>query len=515
MPNRLGSAAKREQKADEKVRKAEEKFNESVAAKQRKLEKKAQRLAEKKSIVANQFDAVEETLLPAAHETRVRNDLGRNASMEGIAYQLDCVKGIVLSDKTNMNSESDRNVSMDVMPIDVLVQCMTGEEFWLTPLPDISIAALKDMLSEVWGIPPACQRLLVDCTMLLDSELLHHRVRENDNVLNVTAVVVIGEVREASVLAKLALRGEGLVAAVCDAMGNEDEGTRYQLFVEVRKLAKQEDARAIAVLIEIMNHATLPSTRTEILGTLACIGLHLDQAKDAIIAQLQHPEACVRIAALHAIAHVSTNTSQRTLCVVSECLEDELEEVRFQAVQALINIAETTDSDAVSIEVKKRLAHERSGVRRAAVQALTHIMARGNDQSVCAEILFLPLLQDYDPDVRAAVVQAIDHIAPQGSQVAFGALVGVLFDSDWCVRQLTLRALRRFERPDIRSLILSAGPYLYHQDAMMRCTAVEALGTIKDSLMDQDVLSSLKCLFMDNDVLVSSAVSRLLGECLQ
>ena len=70
MPNRLGSAAKKERKADEKVRNAEEKFKELQASRQRKIEKKIRRLVEKKSAVSCQLDDAPEIVLSTADETQ-------------------------------------------------------------------------------------------------------------------------------------------------------------------------------------------------------------------------------------------------------------------------------------------------------------------------------------------------------------------------------------------------------------------------------------------------------------
>merc|ERR1719210_2007080 len=106
----------------------------------------------------------------------------------------------------------------------------------------------------------------MDCTLLRDSELLCHHLKDVDKIMTCTAVVVLGEIREPAVLAKLVVRGtEGVLNAVFDALGSEDDGTRYEMFIELCKIAKHGDARVIAVLIAIMNSATLPSIRTEIL----------------------------------------------------------------------------------------------------------------------------------------------------------------------------------------------------------------------------------------------------------
>jgi HEAT repeat protein len=500
MPNRL-SLAKRESKAEEKVRKAEAHFKELAEAKQRKIERKAQKLADKKAMVAGEVDDAWVDVNPTAEESEwlaqqsadLDEELHWNASVGGVPI--------------------DRNANAEAVPIDLRVHCMTGEEFWLTPLLDTSVADLKSMLSEVWGILPACQQLLMDCTMLRDSDLLSHHVQDRENVAECTALVVIGELRNAGILAKLALRGgEGILDAVFNALGSDDDGMRYQMFTEVRNLATQGDARAITILIEFLNHAAEPSMREEILHSLARVGAQCDPARVAIISQLQQPEACVRIAALQACPHFAANTFEKTIHGVFECLEDELEDVRFQAVQTLAVIASQGHADDIAREVQKRFVHAHGGVRRAAVQALSHIIAQVHDQSGCTETVFLPLLKDCDADVRAAAVQAIDCIVAWHSQQAFEAMISTLFDSDWCVRQLTLRALGRFAHKDPDFLILSAKPYLRHKDAMIRCTAVEALRTVKESWLDEDITSDLEHLLSDNDVLVRSVAAEVLKD---
>lgn len=159
------------------------------------------------------------------------------------------------------------------------------------------------------------------------------------------------------------------------------------------------------------------------------------------------------------------------------------------------------------------------------MQAVAQVIGQGKGQTHCAESIFLPILADCDADVRAAAVQAIDGISH--SQQAFHALVVVLFDDDWSVRQLTLRALKRFQQKDLEFLVVSARSYLRHHDAMIRCTALEALGIAKgslremqpkgllDCLVDEDVLSDFKSLVSDDDALVSSIAVRLLREFAQ
>jgi HEAT repeat protein len=275
------------------------------------------------------------------------------------------------------------------------------------------------------------------------------------------------------------------------------------MFVEVRRLAKHGDARAIAILIEIMNQTTVPSMRAEILDILACMGADSDYAKGAIVAHLQYPEASVRIGALQAFSHFVGNASRIDMCAVFECLEDEREDVRFEAVQVLTHIASKVHRDFVVSEVKKRLAHVSGGVRRAAVQTLSYVTAREHDRSECEETMFIPLLEDCDPDVRAAAVQAID--AAPDNQEAFKGLVAVLFDSDAIVRQLALRALKKVVRKDARFLILSAKPYLRHDHESLRCQAVEALLQVpEEAFMDEDVASDFKRLSSQNDLAARS-----------
>merc|ERR1712008_25286 len=281
------------------------------------------------------------------------------------------------------------------------------------------------------------------------------------------------------------------------------------------KLAKQGDTHAIAVLIEIMTNATLPSLREEVLDSVAFIGAHCDHTKNAIVAQLQQPDASVRIAALQAFSHFAASNPQKSIGTMSECLEDEVEAARFQAVQVLTDVAATGHADVVVWEAKKRLGHASGGVRRAGVQALTSIIAQGGDQSACAEITFLPQLADCDPDVRAAAVQAMYCVDASHTQQAFEGLVTVLFDSNWMVRQLALRTLNSFAQKDAEFLIHAAKPHLRDQDAMIRMAAVKALGMVKESWMDEDVTLDFKRLMSDSDALVRSEVAGVLEDFAQ
>lgn len=473
---------------EKKVRQAESSFKELAAAKQRKAEKKAHRLAERKAAAASELDGAQEALQPTTNEAQV-----------------------ILQQATKLIEASDANAGTEGAPIDILVHCMTGEEFWLTPWLETSVAELKNMLSEVWGIPSVCQQLLVNCTQLHDSELLWHHMKDGDHTMSCTALVVLGEAREPAILAKLAVGGpEGILNTILDVLGSKDDGTLYELFIELRKIAKQGKERAIAVLIEVMNRATLPSIIAAILHDLAYLGSHCEHVQRAVIAQMQQPDVSVRVAALEAVFCFAGNISRTSIHTVSKCLEDEHEQVRFQAVQVLADIAAKGNADDVAWEVEMRLGHKSGGIRRAAVQALSHIIAQGGEQTVCADNILVKLVADCDPDVRAAAVQAIDTVAALHSQQTFEALVAVLFDPDWHVRQLAVRALKRFPQKDIGLLVLSATPYLGHADAMMRLTAVEALSTVIDHSVNKAVASDLKHLLSDNDVLVRSTVASVL-----
>mmetsp|Transcript_118683 Transcript_118683/g.215853 ORF Transcript_118683/g.215853 Transcript_118683/m.215853 type:complete len:488 (-) Transcript_118683:97-1560(-) len=477
MPNRL-SVAKKERRAEEKVRQAEEKFKELAEGKRRKIEKKAQRLAERKAAVAPEPDSVVEVVEPAT-----------KGIQEVVVQQAaEHVKG----------------------KIDVLVQCLTGEEFWLTPSAQDPVTELKNMLAEVWGIPALCQQLLTVCSMLHDTELLCHYVK--DGSMPCTAVIVVHEACPPATLAKLALRGtEGVMNAVFRIM--EDDGARYQFFTELRKISKQGDERVVAVLIEIMKKVSdkLSSAflQAEVLYTLARVGAHSECAQTEVIARLQEASASVRIAALEALCHFAIDTSLGSIRAVAKCLEDDHEDVRFQAVQVLTDIATKGNAQAVVCEVKTRLEHVSGGVRRAAVQAYSHISALGDAESSSTEDIFVRSLADPDPDVRAAAVQAIDCVAPCG-QHTFNALLSVLFDPDGIVRQLTLRALRRFAYKNDGLLIGKTKPFLRHKDPIIRCTAVEALDAVTDFSVDNGVISELHCLLSDGDALVRSTVARVL-----
>jgi len=186
---------------------------------------------------------------------------------------------------------------------------------------------------------------------------------------------------------------------------------------------------------------------------------------------------------------------ERAIAAVSGCLEDEDDDVRVAAVNALCALAAPGDQDVITA-VGGRLEDAVGKVRVAAVEALGELAASGiwlswdqDEDDVIREDVITAVrgrLEDEDDGVREAAVSAICELAAPGDQDVITEVSGLLEDAACNVRAAAVKALGHLaNREDV---ITAVRGRLEDEDDGVREAAVKALGNLAwRHLADQDV----------------------------
>lgn len=347
-------------------------------------------------------------------------------------------------------------------PCKVILYTLAGDSLEL-PLPDdIRVHELKLEVAKHWTIPPLCQKLLHDTTVLPDQMLLctHGNITclnndcdghrsEDPSVLNLTLTVYVDGALEAlndkdskarreavASTTKVASKDyERVTEALCTCCATDPCFLVRQAAEEALiHVARVGDEHIIGVLLARLS---LPdcSDRRVVLKTLARIGqgdLH-EEASTEGAADAAVWDKGLGLAVVEGLTKFTALDQDGGIVALSTCLDDLLPEVQQAAGQALAGVVqdacaaygtlqETKDDHIylkVQMEVSKRLRRNRGMMKLHSLNALVN--AATCDDAV-AILAVSQCLEESEQELRQAAVLGLSQISSIGNVVAAAAV---------------------------------------------------------------------------------------------
>lgn len=299
----------------------------------------------------------------------------------------------------------------------------------------VTFHAVKRYVAELWGIPPVCQKLAVDCAEPQDNELL----------------------------------GD------CSAITNESQIT-VTLITMLRKLYDYVplDDKDRQVAVEFLGRSASPGDK---------------RAVEALLARISDREASVRASAVRGLARIVTSTFDGICKIMHDLvkrLDHEGEVVRRLVVAALKDLAQTAGKPGHDFIVDLvTLATVGSSTWSAAMHVLRDMSKTGSGGRRAEKVIqagitdLLRLLEHRDGEKRRMAVCAMSHIFSKGDRCVFAALGGLLRDSAGLVRSEAVQVLSRHVHQQDHNFKMQVLRYL---DDHSKCREVQHTGLLLSCL---------------------------------
>lgn len=251
----------------------------------------------------------------------------------------------------------------------ITVQNLTGDLLELRCQLQTTVRDLKVQIEQHWGVPPICQKLVRNVTVLDDSkQLVYYMDGEDEPIVNFVKSLdqAYEAARGGSVTRALAaLEAIGDVASIGDeeavatlstyAKTHRDFYLRLAAVRSVARVARRGDPLAIEALVICSE----------------CKGGHIIQD--------------LRVAAVKALAQVAEQGDQRVLTAIHVRMHDEDRMVRLAATKALAQLVQTAEDADVSAG-NAAMADESFMVREAASAMLAAMTMPASFPQTCATV---------------------------------------------------------------------------------------------------------------------------------
>lgn len=302
----------------------------------------------------------------------------------------------------------------------IVVQSVTGTRlrFRMEVAPQTRTIALKTKIEELWHVPPLLQKLVLDDTMLDNSVPLSDYLPPSEDELRISMVVVCDEAFAAL------KRGDNL--AKCAAA---------EALQKVIQSGDQQVVHALAACLQTQDGPV----RLAALRALASMALKGDESA-LKIAQRHGSDVCpdARLVALRMNVHGALHGDRQAALSVLGFLQDQDIVVRQETIKCLSGLSREYDAMILSA-ISELLAHERSEVRQAALEALTIIVSQDKEALFDKVIL---CLSDSDWMVRHAAIEVLPTLAGKRYFQAARAVTRCLADVEVCIRLAAETALQ-------------------------------------------------------------------------
>eukprot|EP00931_Biecheleriopsis_adriatica_P062634 TRINITY_DN37796_c0_g1_i1.p1 TRINITY_DN37796_c0_g1~~TRINITY_DN37796_c0_g1_i1.p1 ORF type:complete len:191 (+),score=39.12 TRINITY_DN37796_c0_g1_i1:341-913(+) len=185
---------------------------------------------------------------------------------------------------------------------------------------------------------------------------------------------------------------------------------------------------------------------------------------------MEHQNSSVRLEALNVLQKLGREDAH-AIRRASSLLGHRMEAVRQTGIRALCMLADGGNADAVQAASRFLQEPSPAPVRGAALQALSKIAAKGDQETMALLSVFT---LDEEQGVRFQAVNAISRLAQKGDVRAVTAVFDCLGDDAPQVRVAALRTLRTIAAPDHR-LLTTVREMLRDEDEMVRDEAADLL----------------------------------------
>ncbi|CAE7901852.1 unnamed protein product [Symbiodinium necroappetens] len=232
---------------------------------------------------------------------------------------------------------------------------------------------------------------------------------------------------------------------------HDHTGRTQELLQHLRQhLIAEGIAKAVRVILETAvedpepltgDRTTFPRLPSDIPAALNVLSARRDNCRSlcTLFSVLKASGSFVRISAMQALRGPAEQGSLEAIAALCGSLEDDCADVREQAVDVLGGIP----TQRFLLEtVAKRLAHEQSHVRVAAVE----LLCRNSDRDGVCDVT-LPYLESLNSGIRQSAIRVLASMATR-SEKAMSGLRERLDDKEMEVRQEALVALCMLESPE-------------------------------------------------------------------
>jgi hypothetical protein len=320
---------------------------------------------------------------------------------------------------------------------------------------------IKHAKEEIWNklqIPQTCQTLLLDGTVLQDSDNPASLCGDVDSLLSVTLVVSPHAAYEALESGSLQMRVKALRDIGYLGLKGGDAGVIA--VVTSLKAHLQDSSRPVTeTAIEVLSQLALKgdtSTRDDIVCALARMALKTvdSRAREVALQALKraskNPDmsAAIRAVINDSIYERSCRQAAQALvqmleardCVpeaIAECLKNSKDSIKHATVHVLAHLPRTCKDRCHSAVIQCGYSSDWA-VRWAAVKALGEVAEKGDECTIKALTYHL---RDCVGHVRMAALKALVHIAKAGDEICIGALVESLEETDTIVKEGAMELL--------------------------------------------------------------------------
>jgi HEAT repeat protein len=292
----------------------------------------------------------------------------------------------------------------------------------------------------------------------------------------------------------------------------------------VTKLAGEANERALDVLAHVVKEDPDSNVRKGALQ--ASTSIRSARTLDVVSSGLRDADAEVRETAVRTLL---ASGDARAIGLLLPALEDPSAKVRWHAAKALdaLGWKSTTDTEQLHRSLALGEFHKLGAMGAAAIAPLMTALKDSDNPNrrLVVEALsqtgdaravqpIIDALKDKEPHVRVAAVEALgrmkepravdgltkalrdqDHLVRAAAANALGkiggataALLPLLKDAQWGVRQATVEALARMREIEAVPSLL---PLLKDKDKDVRCATAEALGQMRDERALQTLIECL------------------------
>eukprot|EP00746_Dinoflagellata_sp_MGD_P006979 gnl/MRDRNA2_/MRDRNA2_113786_c0_seq1.p1 gnl/MRDRNA2_/MRDRNA2_113786_c0~~gnl/MRDRNA2_/MRDRNA2_113786_c0_seq1.p1 ORF type:complete len:214 (-),score=46.41 gnl/MRDRNA2_/MRDRNA2_113786_c0_seq1:19-660(-) len=207
------------------------------------------------------------------------------------------------------------------MSVRIRLHTIAGKAIELDLSLQSSVRELKEQIAQLWALPPLCQRLLVEGTLLEDSQKIDSYCPNGCITLPITVITTDADahaylmdrspkvrIEAVEAIANISVKksDKESIIAICGRLEDADEGVR----------------KAAVKAISVMSHQGNEMALSEVGSRLA------------------HANDFVRATAVEALAKISTRGDPRVIEEVRAVLDDEAMVVKMAALLALAEIAQ-------------------------------------------------------------------------------------------------------------------------------------------------------------------------------
>lgn len=319
--------------------------------------------------------------------------------------------------------------------ISVVLKTLSGDRAELEVDSDCDVMRLAQRVEMLWQIPQLCIKLVVGDTVLGSSSWGdYEKIRGHCQVGHSIEIALILSFDE------LQRKLQPVVHEV-DNDAYWDHQDKMEALTALATLGpRANDDIITATVVHLSSqHLDVRRLTAEALAAIvAGSGSRRRIAVNAVKPYLENEGDDVRCAAIEALGQVADRCDQDVVAVVAAVLDDPNYEVKRAALKTLGAVAPLGGKDAISKITPYLESTEYGSLRHAAVDALEIIAVKGDESLID---LALKLAVNKDAGIKSTAVMLLGKTVHQGDASTVRMLAAFCEDRSWYVRRVAVEAL--------------------------------------------------------------------------